>query len=316
MPSLQERLGFSAQDRVLIIHADDIGMCEATVSAWRELHGVSNMTSASAMAPCPWFPAAVAAANAAGDSADMGLHLTLNCEWRKQYRWGPITGSHTPAQLSDKAGYFYPLAADTYQKSYLDLAYDELAAQVQRAQQLGLKLSHLDTHMMTALHPELFAHVRRLSQEHQLPVLVPHYHDAQLLADESKMSLELSELTAAQIAASAEQLQPIDSWAVLPFGQYLSDEERLLWTSHVLKYYFSAPGVYCLIGHPANDTDELRAIAPDWQTRVADRRLFASAGLRELIQREGFHLVGMQALAKLVQPIATTVRDTSVISAH
>ncbi len=70
--TLQERLGFSASDRVLIVHADDIGMCEATVSAWRELHGVSNMTSASAMAPCPWFPAAVQAAIEAGDSADRG----------------------------------------------------------------------------------------------------------------------------------------------------------------------------------------------------------------------------------------------------
>lgn len=299
--TLQERLGFSASDRVLIVHADDIGMCEATVGAWRDLHGVSNMTSASAMAPCPWFPAAVEAFQVAGDSADVGLHLTLNCEWRNRYRWGPITGLDTPAQLCDAAGYFYPLAADTYSKAQLDLAYTELAAQVQRAQQLGLTLSHLDTHMMTALHPELFAHVCRLSEELHLPVLVPHYHDPQLLANESKMTLALSERTAAQISAAANHIKPIDSWAVLPFGQYLSDEERLQWATHVLKYYFSAPGVYSLIGHPAKDGEELRAIAPDWQTRVADYRLFASAGLRELIAREGFHLVGMKAIAALAR---------------
>ncbi|WP_410499596.1 ChbG/HpnK family deacetylase [Chitinibacter sp. S2-10] len=295
--TLQERLGFSANDRVLIVHADDIGMCEATVSAWRELHGNSSMSSASAMAPCPWFPAAVQAVREAGDSADMGLHLVLNCEWRNNYRWGPISGANTPAELSDEAGYFYPLAADTYQKSRLDLAYDELAAQLERARQLGLPLTHLDTHMMTALHPDLFDHVLRLSRETALPVLVPHYRDAQVLADESKMPLALCERTAQQIAS--ELANPVDAWVVLPFGQHLSDEERLDWTAKVLKYYFAAPGVYALIGHPANDTPELRAIAPDWQTRVADRRLFASAGLRELIEREGFHVVGMREIAAL-----------------
>ena len=31
------RLGFSARDRVLVIHADDVGMCDATVEAFRDL---------------------------------------------------------------------------------------------------------------------------------------------------------------------------------------------------------------------------------------------------------------------------------------
>ncbi|WP_373973792.1 ChbG/HpnK family deacetylase [Chitinibacter sp. SCUT-21] len=297
--TLQQRLGFAASDRVLIVHADDIGMCEATVSAWRELHGVSNMTSASAMAPCPWFPAAVEAAREAGESADMGLHLTLNCEWRDHYRWGPLTGTNTPSGLYDQSGYLHPLASDTYQNANFELAYQELAAQMQRAQSLGLALSHLDTHMMTALHPDLFQHVLTLSEQTQLPVLVPHYHDAQTLANESHMPLELCQRTSAQINTAAAQIQPIDAWACLPFGQYLSDEERLGWASHVLKYYFTAPGVYCLIGHPANDTPELRAIAADWPTRVADRRLFGSAAFGAVIQQEGFKLIGMKALAAL-----------------
>ena len=314
--TLQERLGFAPTDRVLIVHADDIGMCEATVSAWRSLHGVSAMSSASAMAPCPWFPAAVAAARAAGATADMGLHLTLNCEWREHYRWGPITGGHTPAGLADTAGYFHPLAADTYQIADLSRAYDELAAQVQRAQALGLPLTHLDTHMMTALHPELFRHVLRLSAELQVPVLVPHYRDPQLFADESKMPLPLCQQTSALISGAAEQVKPIDAWAVLPFGQYLRDEERLLWAEHVLKYYFHAPGVYALIGHPASDTPELRALAPDWATRVADLRLFASAGLRELIARENYRVVGMREIAALAPHTHSTVTSTAYAAAH
>ena len=32
-----EKLGYSAQDRVVIIHADDIGMCQASVQAFYDL---------------------------------------------------------------------------------------------------------------------------------------------------------------------------------------------------------------------------------------------------------------------------------------
>ncbi len=174
-----------------------------------------------------------------------------------------------------------------------------MAAQLKRAQALGLKLSHLDTHMLTSLHPDLFVHVLKLSEQAQLPVFVPHFLDASLLAKWTQMPLELCQRTSAQVASAAHRIHPIDGWAGLPFGQYLSDEERLAWASHVLKNNFSAPGVYALVGHPANDTPELRAIAPDWPTRVADRRLFASEALRELILQEGFKCIGMKEIAAL-----------------
>ncbi|QLG86960.1 ChbG/HpnK family deacetylase [Chitinibacter bivalviorum] len=301
MSSLQERLGFAATDRLLIVHADDIGMCEATVSAWRELHGQSAMTSASAMATCPWFPAAVKAVQEAGESADMGLHLVLNCEWRAGYRWGPITGTDTPAKLCAEDGYFYPLAADTYANADLAHSQIELAAQLKRARTLGLPLTHIDCHMMTALHPDVVGHMLQLGHSANLPILVPRYSDASLLAKESTMPLDWCERTSAQLktAAEAGQLNPIDAWAVLPFGQYLGADERLHWASMVLQHYFTAPGVYALIGHPANDGTELRAIAPDWPTRVADRDLFANPDFRAVIEREGFKLIGMKALAQL-----------------
>src|SRR4051812_17642506 len=107
--TLQQRLGFDADDRLLILHADDIGMCEATVSAWRELLDFGLLTSASSMAPCAWFPAAAEIANAVGEHADLGLHLTLNCEW-SNFRWSPISGNGPETGLVDATGYFHPLA--------------------------------------------------------------------------------------------------------------------------------------------------------------------------------------------------------------
>ena len=53
-PYLQE-LGFQADARVVVVHADDIGMCLATLPAIDELMAFGLVTSASAMVPCPWF---------------------------------------------------------------------------------------------------------------------------------------------------------------------------------------------------------------------------------------------------------------------
>ena len=58
MPTLAERLGFAADDRIAIVHADDIGMCNAAnVGAFDALeNGV--VCCGSIMVPCPWFRAA------------------------------------------------------------------------------------------------------------------------------------------------------------------------------------------------------------------------------------------------------------------
>jgi chitin disaccharide deacetylase len=52
--STLERLGFSPSDRVVILHADDIGMCHATIPAFENLLEFGLVSSYAVMAPCPW----------------------------------------------------------------------------------------------------------------------------------------------------------------------------------------------------------------------------------------------------------------------
>jgi predicted glycoside hydrolase/deacetylase ChbG (UPF0249 family) len=51
-------LGFAATDRVVVIHADDLSMCQATLPAFVGLLAVGLVSSRSVMVPCPWFPQA------------------------------------------------------------------------------------------------------------------------------------------------------------------------------------------------------------------------------------------------------------------
>ncbi|WP_255987602.1 ChbG/HpnK family deacetylase [Chitinolyticbacter albus] len=287
-----QRLGYAEHDRILILHADDIGMCEATVSAWRGLLDEGLLTSASAMAPCPWFPAAAELARERGPAADLGLHLTLNCEWNV-YRWGPVTG---PGHgLTDDSGYFHPRAIHTHAALDLMAARRELAAQVDRALQLGIVLSHLDSHMLTLFHPGLATIYLDLCREHRLPPLLPR-----TAAEVSRLAVvsdEWGEAVAQQALAAegAGDAMLLDSWEVMPFNAHTEPEARLAWVCDWLDT--RGPGVHCLVGHPANDTPELRAIAhKDWPTRVADRQLLGSDALRQAIGARGFKLSGLHAL--------------------
>ncbi|GAA5784851.1 ChbG/HpnK family deacetylase [Chitiniphilus shinanonensis] len=298
MTTLQQRLGFAATDRVLILHADDIGMCEATVSSWRALLDAGLLTSASAMAPCGWFPYAAEVAREYGERADLGLHLTLNCEFER-YRWAPLTGTSPATGLVDAHGYFHPKAKPTHAALDVEAAARELAAQVARAQALGIELTHLDSHMLTLFHPALVTLYIDLCRTHRLPPLL--LDDPATLAELAVIGMDWAEDIASQAHAAAEagDIVLIDRWDVLPFNRMLTPDERLGWACDWLDA--CGPGVHCLVGHPADDTPELRALARDWPTRTADRRLLADRDFAAEIARRGFKLVGMRALREALR---------------
>ena len=97
-----EKLGYPSGKRVVILHADDVGMCEeATVSAKRYLEN-DYIQSAAAMPPCPNFEESIQWAKA-NPQEDVGLHLTLTSEWQT-YRWGPVADPADVPGLVDPEG--------------------------------------------------------------------------------------------------------------------------------------------------------------------------------------------------------------------
>lgn len=164
-------LGFKADDRLVIIHADDVGMCNGANAAFRELSDLGSITSGAVMVPCPWFLDVLEMAEQ-NPALDIGVHLTLTSEW-KSYRWGPISTTNKSSGLIDDQGYFWHRTPMLAERVVPEAAEIEMRTQIEKALDLGLDISHLDAHMGVAFIPQLFAIYVRLGKEYQLPILLP-----------------------------------------------------------------------------------------------------------------------------------------------
>jgi len=167
--SLAERLGYTATDRLLIVNADDVGMSHAANAA--TIAGMERgvISSGSIMVPCPWFEEIAAYARAT-PAADFGLHLTHTSEW-KVYKWGPVAGRSVVPGLVTPQGYLWPDVQSVYAHATPKEALQEARAQIRKALDAGIDVTHLDSHMGALQYDMRFHQVyRQLAQEFDLPI--------------------------------------------------------------------------------------------------------------------------------------------------
>ena len=286
------RLGFADDDRVVIIHTDDIGMCQATVSAFADLVDFGLISSGAVMVPCPWFPQ-VAAYCRQHPQVDMGVHLTLTSE-HDSCRWGPISTRDPASGLIDEEGYFYRQSEEVPAHGDAVAVQLELQAQVARALDAGIDVTHIDTHMGTVAHLKFIPAYVQLALQHGLPPMI-------LRLDEAgwrKMGMDSETAAfAAQLVQQweAQGLPLLDHLVALPLDQSADRVELAKKTFDSLP-----PGLTHFIIHPAQDTPELRAITPNWQGRVADYRTFTDEELCDYVKNSGVRVIGYRALRELI----------------
>ena len=168
--SLAERLGHPAGTKLLILHADDLGVAHSVNVASFAALDSGAVTSASIMMPTPWVTE-VAEYARKHPEADLGLHLTLTSEWNT-YRWGSVESKDRVPSLFDVAGTFPSDVAPVAVKAKPDEVERELRAQVERALALGIKPTHVDSHMGALFStPELMATYVKVARAYGLPFL-------------------------------------------------------------------------------------------------------------------------------------------------
>jgi chitin disaccharide deacetylase len=141
-------LGYPVDARLLIINADDFGLCHAVNEAIFRALQKGLLRSTTLMVPCP---CSLHALHFLADHPDIpfGVHLTAISEWG-DYRWGPLTPTDKVPSLIDQAGYFYrfeemPAFLAQVRLDQLEL---EWRAQIEAVLAAGLTPTHLDWHAL------------------------------------------------------------------------------------------------------------------------------------------------------------------------
>lgn len=280
---------FDPKDKLLIIHADDVGMCHSENTATFLGFKEGIVSSCSIMMPCPWVLEAVEFFKN-NPHYDYGVHSTLTSEW-KLYRWGPLSLRSGESTLIDNQGYFYKDAFDAAKASKNDVD-AELEAQVKRIFKFGLKPSHLDTHMgVVLLRPDfLETYLRTALNNDLIPMLTKPIMEA---LEEAVENSEISKEIVEKVLESG--IPVLDNLFDSTFGSDL--HERIAWFRNTLKNI--EPGTLTqLIVHLGLSDEEMKAITPSYMERVLDYQLVTSKEAVKIVEELGFTLIGWRDLKK------------------
>lgn len=286
-----KKLGFSDNDRAVIVHTDDIGMCHASVQAFKDLWAFGTITSGATMVPCPWFPAVVQMCTE-NPEIDMGVHATLNAEW-ESYRWGPVSTRDPASGLMDADGYFHQWHPAVYQNAKPEAVAVEVNAQIEKALATGMDVTHVDSHMGTIMNPLFIQSYLDAAASRLLPNLLPRVGSQGI----SLMGRGEPEKTVPILGQMEEIGVPmVDAILSMPL-EHGDDHIEV-----AKKLFGEVPvGITHFILHPSIDTAELRAIAPDWPARVANYNAFMSDELKTFMEKENLKLIGYRPIREAMR---------------
>ena len=284
--SIAERLGYPRDAKLLIVHADDLGMAHSVNVATTKAFETSLVNSGSIMAPCPWL-SEIADYARKNPQADLGLHLTLTSEWTS-FRWGPVSPRDRVSSLLDKDGYFYLTETEAAAHADPKEVEMEITAQIERARALGIQLTHLDSHMGTLYQNKaLFEILLRVARRQKLPVRIAKTWFAR--TDFLSSILTPDDVYIDRVLDINPSVAPGD------WSKFYSDAIKNL-----------EPGVTEIVIHLAYDDAEMRGATfnhPDWGAawRQRDFEFFTSNSLRKLLQENQVKLITWRELGRLIK---------------
>ncbi len=268
------RLGYPVDARLLIINADDFGMCHAVNEAIIRTLQEGVVRSTTLMVPCPW---ALHARHFLADHPDIpfGVHLTVICDGN-DYRWGPVTSREKVPSLVDRSGYFYNFEhmPEFIAQVSLDQLEMEFRAQIEVVLAAGLKPTHLDWHSLRiGGRPDIFDVMLKLAKEYGLALRVA---GRSLIENLQSQGLP------------ANDYDFLDSYLLDPVNK----PARFAQILHALPVGLNEWAV-----HPGLDSPELLAIEPAGQhVRQADFDFLVSQAAKDIVKAEGIILLDYRAL--------------------
>lgn len=297
--SLAKALGYGEGEKLLLINADDFGLCHSVNSGIQQLLLDQTVSSATLMMPCGWAREA-ALWSARHPQIDVGVHFTFTSEW-DLYRWGPVNRKGKTDSLVTIENYFPKESKTVEQLADPDQVKEELIAQIEMALAMGMKPSHADNHMGSMYGLATGRHflpiVLDVCASYGLPFRLPRY----LLQENGQIAPpELAE-QAKQLAqlADSKGVVILDYLVGLPF--HLQDGEDFHSLKADMRMLLKSlhPGVTELIIHPSLVTDELQSFHGQPLKRGMELELFRDPDIQKTLQDEGIRMIRWRELQKV-----------------
>lgn len=269
--NIATKLGYAANAKLLIIHADDLGVSHSENMASIEAIENGSVNSASLMMPTPWVLEVVKYAKKNATTHDFGLHLVLSSEW-ENYRWGPVSSIEKVPSLINEFGYFHEGCTPIVNVKEVEI---ELKAQIDRAYSMGFEPTHIDSHMNCLFQSEELIEVYlKMGKLYKLPVLATKEAVPEELVRKYDIQFLLEEVL-----------------TILP-EEYVKGPED---------YYINAiknlkPGLSTFLIHTAYNNDEMKGMNinnTEWgnEWRQKDFDFFTSDTCKNILKEENIILV-------------------------
>ena len=281
--SLVQQLGYPEDTKLLILHADDLGIAHSENQATFDAFEKGMVNSASVIVPAPWFNEFVVWARQHPE-ADLGIHLALTAEW-DLLKWGPIA-DQVPGLVNEQ-GYFYNNVRDVISNASVEEVEKEIRAQIERYLATGLHPTHLDSHMGSLFNEKFFPVYLKMGQEYNIPVMINS--DFMRKFPGVKPSIPENVLQVDQVPmAFPENYQD-------GMEEFYSNTLRSL-----------SAGVNVLLFHCAYENDEMRAVANDHPNygahwRQLDFDFFTSDACRNILKEENIQLITWREISALLK---------------
>jgi len=278
--TLAEELGYSKDDILLIVHADDVGMHTDQTDGTFEAMKKGLVTSGSLMVPCPDFDR-VKQIWKNNPHLDLGIHLTLNSDWGNKYGWtGVLPKGRVPSLYNDQ-GILWEKPRQLIEHMNVNEAINELEAQILKVLKAGLKPTHMDAHYGNYYDSSALAKkVMQLSRRYNLP-MKPHR------SHREKMR-------------RSGYVFPDSMWMFfMLYGENLFPSIRKKVYDSWLKNL--KPGVHEVVIHPSLMSLEWSEILGDFNTymRQGDYEYWTSPETKALVKNMGIILIGYRQLQVL-----------------
>jgi chitin disaccharide deacetylase len=269
--TIQQRLGYKRNTKLLIIHADDLGLAGSQNDAFFEAIKNGMVNSGSIMVPCLKFGDIIDYSKTHPE-ADLGVHLTITSEW-SQYKWRPVLHHGEVASITDQNGYLLESKRAIAENAIAGEVEKEFRAQIKLALESGIELTHIDSHMFSAwADEEILGKYIALGKEFNLPLLLTH--ELPIRNRDRKNAVILDRL---YIARADDNIKGLNNF----YSKVLNSMK---------------PGLNCILIHAAFDNKEMQDITSGqinygsaW--RQADFDFFTGNECRQLIERNNIQLI-------------------------